>query len=52
MHKIVAVPLCDRDPDTLTLSIRLPGNDEVSSVFAPANRSELEQFVGRLEKMR
>ncbi|GIK37647.1 MAG: hypothetical protein BroJett011_14800 [Chloroflexota bacterium] len=52
LHKIAAVSLGERDPNTLTLSIHLPANDEVSSIFALANRSELEQFVGRLEKMR
>jgi hypothetical protein len=52
LNKIAAVSLGERDPNTLTLSIHLPQNDEVSSIFALANRSELEQFVGRLEKMR
>jgi hypothetical protein len=52
LNKITAVSLGERDPNTLTLSIHLPQNDEVSSIFALANRSELEQFVGQLEKMR
>lgn len=52
LNKIAAVLLGERDPNTLTLSIYLPKDDEVSSIFAMADRSELEQFVGRLEKMR
>jgi hypothetical protein len=52
LNKIMAVALGERDNNTLALSIHLPENDEVSSIFAPANRSELEQFVGQLEKMR
>ncbi|MBE7555710.1 MAG: hypothetical protein HS126_32065 [Anaerolineales bacterium] len=52
LNKITAVSLGERDPNTLTLSIYLPENDEVSSIFARANRPELEQFVSRLEEMR
>lgn len=52
LNKITAVSLGERDNDTLTLSIHLPENDVVSAIFAMANRSELEQFVGQLEKIR
>ncbi len=52
LNKIAAVSLGERDYNTLTLSIHLPENDVVSSIFTLTNRSELEQFVGRLEKIR
>ncbi len=52
LPKIAAVSLGECDHHTLTLTIHLPENDEISSIFAMANRSELEQFVDQLEKMR
>jgi hypothetical protein len=52
LNRITAVSLDECDNDTLTLSIRLPENDEMSAIFAMANRPELEQFVGQLETMR
>lgn len=52
LPKIAAVSLGEFDHHTLTLSIHLPQNDEISSIFAMANRSELEKFVDQLEKMR
>jgi hypothetical protein len=42
----------ERDQNTLTLTIHLPENEEMSAIFALANRPELEQFAGQLEKMR
>jgi hypothetical protein len=52
LNKIMAVSLGERDNTTLTLSIHLPENDEVSCIFAMANRSGLVQFVDQLERMR
>ena len=52
LPRITAVSLLERDANSLTLSIHLPKNDVVSVIFAMANQSTLEQFVGQLEKMR
>jgi hypothetical protein len=52
LNRITGVSLSERDHNTLTLSIHLPENDEVSAIFAIANRSELEQFVSQIEKIR
>lgn len=51
LNKITGMTLAERDSATLTLSIHLPENDEVSFIFTMGNRSELEQFVDQLEKM-
>lgn len=51
LRKIAAVSLCERDERTLTLSIQMPQNDQVSSIFAAEHRAEADTFVCRLTEL-
>ena len=51
LNKITSVSLTRREHDLLALSIHLPGNDPIVSLFSTSNERELDLFLDRLESL-
>jgi len=49
LNKITSVSLARREHDLLALSIHLPGNDQIVSLFSTSNEREVDLFLDRLE---
>lgn len=49
LNKITSVSLASRKHDLLALSIHLPGNDQIVSLFSTSNEREVDLFLDRLE---
>ncbi len=52
LGKIVSISLTDKDGDLLNLSIRLPHEDRIESLFAMSKREELNAFLKQIESLR
>ncbi len=48
LDKIKALLLANERPDVFTLTIELPHDDRLESVFAPAQQREVERFLNQL----
>ncbi|MBN1310092.1 MAG: hypothetical protein JXB30_01650 [Anaerolineae bacterium] len=51
LRRITVASLTERSGHTLTLSIQMPEDDEVSSIFGTANRAEAEALVGKINEL-
>ncbi|MBN1430659.1 MAG: hypothetical protein JXB07_19975 [Anaerolineae bacterium] len=51
LRKIAAVSLTERDEQTLSLSVRMSHNDQLSSIFDKTNQVEVESLVGQLKEL-
>jgi hypothetical protein len=49
LNKIISVSLTRKEHDLLALSIHLPGNDQIVSLFSTSNEREADLFLDRLE---
>ena len=49
LGKIASVSLAEKGDDLLTLSIHLPQNDQIDSLFSVSNKQEVELFLNRLK---
>lgn len=48
LDKITSVSLAEKGDNLLTLSIHLPQNDQIDSLFSVSNKQEVELFLNRL----
>ena len=48
LNKITSVSVARKESDLLALSIHLPGNDQIVSLFSTSNESELDRFLDQL----
>jgi hypothetical protein len=51
LNKITSVSLTRNERDLFDLSIHLPGNDQIVSLFSISNERELDLFLNRLESV-
>ena len=51
LNKITSVSLTRNERDLLDLSIHLPGNDQIGSLFSTSNERELDLFLNQLESV-
>jgi hypothetical protein len=51
LNKITSISLARSEHDLLALSIHLPGNDQIVSLFSISNERELDLFLDRLESL-
>jgi hypothetical protein len=51
LNKITSVSLIGKERDLFTLSIHLPGNDQVVSLFSTSNEREVDLFLDQLESL-
>jgi len=49
LDKIASVSLAEKGDNLLALSIHLPQNDQIDSLFSVSNKQEVELFLNRLE---
>ena len=49
LDKITSISTADAQNDLLTVSIRLPGDDGIESVFSVSNRGEVDKLLSRFE---
>lgn len=52
LGKIVSISLTARDTDLLSVSIRLPHEDRIDTIFAMSEREELIAFLKQIESLR
>jgi hypothetical protein len=51
LNKITCVSLAKREHNLLALSIHLPGDDQIVSLFSTSNEREVDLFLDRLEEV-
>jgi hypothetical protein len=49
LAKVTSISLAATEDDLFTMSIHLPGDDRIESLFSVPNRAELDEFLSRFE---